>query len=410
LLTDTDRRSATARLAINLAKAGCELSMVSTSEHPALKTHVIQQVFSYSGLRPLNALRKAIEKYKPALIIPCDDRAVQHLHELHAVACNQGTSGDSIVEVIERSLGAPQSYATVSSRYDLLTAMREEGVAVPETSILKTKEDLRAWQRKQEFPWVLKADGTWGGRGVRMANSMEEAERFFLELSRPFKLKRAIKRLVVNRDPFWIAPWWHGIGSSVIIQAYIQGRAAHCAAFCWKGKVLAGISVEVGSSEGRTERDSVVRVIEKPEMMICAERIARRFGISGFFGLDFMIDHESQAAYLIEMNPRCIPLSHLQLGKGRDLISALWAQLTGRSAPETVPITGNDLIAYFPQAWICKSEFLESSFHDVPIEQPELIQELLTPWPGRSLLFRMLNSIYRLSEKSSPKSNAKIMA
>jgi predicted ATP-grasp superfamily ATP-dependent carboligase len=122
--------------------------------------------------------------------------------------------------------------------------------------------------------------------------------------------------------------------------------------------------------------------------MLAAERIARRLRLSGFFGLDFIMETGSGAAYLIEMNPRCTPLCHLQFGKGRDMVGALRAQLSGEPVRDAPPVTLNDLIAYFPQAWNCKSEFLDSCYQDVPQGEPELVQELLRPWPDRSLLFR----------------------
>jgi hypothetical protein len=54
-------------------------------------------------------------------------------------------------------------------------------------------------------------------------------------------------------------------------------------------KVLPGISVEVVQSRGATGSATVVRLTERPEMLLAAKRIARRLGLSGFFGLDFML-------------------------------------------------------------------------------------------------------------------------
>ena len=159
---------------------------------------------------------------------------------------------------------------------------------------------------------------------------------------------------------------------------------------CWRGEVLAGISVEVVSSDGMTGPASIVRVVDNPDMTLAGERIARRLSLTGFFGLDFMIEERSNATYLIEMNPRCTPLSHLQLGKGRDLIEALGAKLLGRPVMETPPVTEKDLIAYFPQAWHCHSEFLGTSFQDIPQGEPKLVEELMRPWPDRSLLYRLI--------------------
>ena len=108
-----------------------------------------------------------------------------------------------------------------------------------------------------------------------------------------------------------------------------------------------------------------------------------------WLGLDFMIEKGTHAAYLIEMNPRCTTLCHLQLGQGRNMVGALWAQLSGQPLPETPPVTENDLIAYFPQAWTSKDQLLESSFQDIPREEPKLVDELLRPWPDRTLLYRL---------------------
>jgi ATP-grasp domain len=390
LLTDTNRWPTPARLAIGLSKAGCHVSGVCpTRGHPLLHTRVVQQTFPYSSLRPLESLVAAIEVAAPQLIIPCNDLAVQHLHELFRCARSRGTSGSNMVALIERSLGSPDSHPIVSSRYNLLRIAREEGVRVPDTKPINTLDDLKSWQAEQTLPWVLKADGTFGGRGVRIAYSRKQAEQFFLEMNRPHRTTRVIKRLIVNRDPFWLRPWWKRSRPAVIAQSHIQGRPANCAVVCWEGRVLAGIGVEVVSSDGLTGPANVVRIVANPAMLLSAERITRRLGLSGFIGFDFMIEGGSGATYLVEMNPRCTPLSHLQLGKGRDLVGALSAQLSGQRFREMPPVTDKDLIAYFPQAWICNSEFLRSSYQDIPREEPDLVQELLRPWPDRSLLFRL---------------------
>jgi hypothetical protein len=132
-------------------------------------------------------------------------------------------------------------------------------------------------------------------------------------------------------------------------------------------------------------------------MILSAERIAFRLGLSGFFGLDFMIEDGSNTAYLIEMNPRCTQLCHVRLGKGQDMIGALYAQLTGELLRETPPVTHNDMIAYFPAAWNCWSEFVRSSFQDIPLGEPELIKELLRPSSERSILGRIYDQRRRLT-------------
>jgi hypothetical protein len=398
LLTDTNRWPTPARLAIGLSKAGFNVSALCMSPgHPLLKTRAVRQTFRYSGRRPLQSLRTAIEATDPQIIVPCDDRGVQHLHQLHAQAHRFGRSGSKLAALIEHSLGSPESYAIVSKRYDLLKLADEEGLRVPHTQLINTLDDLKAWQERQTFPWMLKADGTWGGRGVRTAYTPAQAEQFFLELTRPRSVAEVSKQLIMSRDRSWVWPRRNYSKPLVIAQAHISGRPANCAFVCWNGQVLAGIGVEVVSAQGKDGPANVVRMVHNHAMMAAAERIARRLSLSGFFGLDFMIEDRSDATYLIEMNPRCTPLSHLQIGKGRDLVEALWAQVSGQPLREIPAVTQNAMIAYFPQASICKSEFLESSFHDIPREDPDLIQELLEPWSERSFVARMVDRFRQLT-------------
>lgn len=401
LLTGTNRWPSPARLAIGLSKGGCRVSAVCLTHHPLFYTRSVQQIFPYSSLHPLESLQTAIDATDPQIIIPCDDRAVLHLQELFWRARNKGAAGAKIAALIELSLGSPESYLTVSSRYDVLRIACEEGLRVPSTKLVTAREDFKCWEKGQPTPWVLKADGTFGGLGVRIAYDRDQAEQFYLEMSRPHRTVRVIKRLVVNRDPFWLRPWWKRSRPAVIVQSHINGRPANCAVVCWKGRVLAGFSVEVLLSEGPTGPARVVRVVDNPDMMLAAKRIARRLSLSGFFGLDFMIEEQTGLTYLIEMNPRCTPLCHLQLGKGRDMVGALCAQLSCEPLRETPPVTESDVIVFFPQSSDCRSSILQPSFLDVPSEEPELVRELLRPWPDRSLLFRLSDVMTR---HTSPRS------
>ena len=374
-----------------LGKLGCSVAAVCpTAGHPLLKTRAVRRIFPYSALHPVTSLISAIEGADADIIVPCDDRAVDHLHQVYA-RCT-GTSASNISSLVERSLGSPASFPVVSARYDLMKVAGEEGLRIAATRLVRSVEDLR--QTELPFPWVLKADGTWGGHGVRIAQNRAEAERFFLEISQPLGLTRFAKRLIVNRDPFWVHAWWNRSKPAVTVQPYIAGRPANCAVACWQGRVLAGTAVEVISAQGLTGSATIVRVVDNREMMQAAERLANRLGMSGFFGLDFMIEDGSGEPILIEMNPRCTPLCNLQLGEGRDLIGAVAAQVSGKALEASPPTTQNDVIAFFPQSWHwdSKSKLLESSFHDVPWEEPELVRELLQlPWPDRSILARLSN-------------------
>jgi thioesterase domain-containing protein len=391
LLANTTWWPCASRLAIALTRVGCDVSAIyPVNGHPLVQTSVIRQRYPYRSLHPVNSLADAIRQAKPHLVVPCDDRAVEHLHQLHAQECC-GPAND-VCRLIERSLGPPASYPVVSARYPLLTLASAQGLPVPDTAVTGAGAPFDAWARSHRFPWVLKADGTWGGHGTRIVATQQEAEKLVRRMTQPLGASRALKRLVADRDPFWILPWRNHSTSQVVVQSYVQGSAANCAVVCWEGKVLAGIAAEVICAQGETGSATIIRVVDSPEMMCAAERLAAHLGLSGFFGLDFVIEASTGKPYLIEMNPRLTPLCHLQLGAGRDLVSAITAQLTGEPLTVLPSLVPSDHIAYFPQAWHWDrtSDLLWNSFHDVPWEEPLLVQELLRlPWPVRSLPARL---------------------
>ena len=383
LLATTTKWPNAPRLMIELLRAGHTVSILCPSDHPSAKIRRAHDTFLYSRFRPLDSLTEAIEADKPDIVIPCDDLAVHHLHHLHQLHSSKrecSASGVDISALIVRSLGPPESYSIVDSRYMLLKIARDEGILTPETTAISGLQDLHQLLAFQPFPWVLKVDGSTSGTGVRIAATLAEAEDYFADLRGFIRLLRFARRLTVNRDAYLPMRWRDVVWSArpaVIAQPFIHGRPANCAVVCWNGEVLAGVGCEVVSEQRSFGPASVVRLVDNADMRNAAAKIARRLSLSGFFGLDFIIEEETGSAFLIEMNSRCTQHCHLRLEKGRDMIGALSAILKGKPADDQALITQNDLIAYFPQALLRGSSFFSSSYHDVPLDEPELSQELI---------------------------------
>ena len=395
LLTTTTKWPNAPQLMIELLRAGHAVSILCPNNHPSVKIRCAHDTFLYARFGPLESLAKAIEATKPDIVIPCDDLAVRHLHQLHSSKRARSASEVDIPALIVRSLGHPESYSIVDSRYMLLKIARDEGILTPETTAISGLQDLHQLLAYQPFPWVLKVDGSTGGGGVRIAATLAEAGDYFADLRRSIGLSRFTRRLTVNRDAFLPMRWPDVVAA--ITQPFIHGRPANCAVVCWNGEVLAGVGCEVVSEQLSLGPASVVRLVDNSDMMDAAAKIARRLSLSGFFGLDFIVEEETGSTFLIEINPRCTQHCHLRLGKGRDMIGALSAVLKGKRPSEQAPITQNNLIAYFPQALLRGSNFLSSSYHDVPLDEPELIQELLLAELG------ILHNEKRQAQRESPK-------
>jgi predicted ATP-grasp superfamily ATP-dependent carboligase len=369
LMVTTSNWVPTARLAMALAQSGCCVDAVCPARHPMRKTSALRRVYDYRGLAPLRSIAKAIAAAKPDLIVPGDDLATSHLHRLHS------SEGGEVANLIERSLGAAESFPLVYARTPFIQLAIEEGVRAPKTAVIRDAESLKQWVSQVGFPVVLKANGTSGGDGVRVARSYEEARVALRQLQAPPRLARAVKRALIDQDKTLLWPSLLGHHYLVNAQEFVAGHEATSAVACWEGKVLAGLHFEVLQKRDAAGPSSVLRLIENPEMSAATEKMVRRLNLSGLHGFDFMLEAETGNAYLIEINPRATQVGHLALGPGRDLAAALRAAASGQTCHTSPKVTEKEVIALFPQEWMrdAESPFLRSAYHDVPWEERELL-------------------------------------
>jgi formate-dependent phosphoribosylglycinamide formyltransferase (GAR transformylase) len=399
LLTTTCHLPSTARVAMELHDAGADVALLSPADHPARVMSFLSSRLRYRALRPIHAVQRAIEHLTPDLIIPCDERAVRHLHGLHRITTRPDTR-----RVIELSLGAASSFETSTTRHDLLMRAREAGVRVPDSMPLASADDLNAWAEEHAFPSVLKADGSWAGLGVRIVRDKADAARSFGAMIRPVRGLLALREMVLEHDLFWLRPWLSRARPAMSVQAYVEGWPANCAVACWQGEVLAGICAESVTTTSSTGPCTVARVIDNPEMIEAARRVVRALGLTGLIGFDFMIEAATGASFMIEMNPRCTPISTVRLGSNRDLMEALLACAAGRPMRERPPVTERDVIVYFPHTWRQdpSSVFLRTGYHDVPWEQPALVRALVRPeLRERYWIMRLLRKLWHAT-RSAP--------
>jgi hypothetical protein len=197
----------------------------------------------------------------------------------------------------------------------------------------------------------------------------------------------AWKRLTIDRDP--LALWQRRRQSlrEVIVQNFIPGRPANSMLVCWRGELLSMVSVVVVAAQGPTGAATIVRVIQNEEMKTAAEGVVSRLNLSGFYGLDFIMESGTGVPYLIEMNPRCTQLGHIEFADHGCLAGVLSAVLRGEPRPPVQNPIPDDTIALFPQALAagdaCRPH-IDASYHDVPSEEPQLVRELmLKSWPQR---------------------------
>ena len=113
LVATTARWFPTTRLAMALAKAGFGVEAVCPAGHTLARTGAVRRVHNYRAFTPLASFANAIITATPDLIIPADDLATRQLHQLYKREHDADRQGTRICELIEHSLGAPESFETV---------------------------------------------------------------------------------------------------------------------------------------------------------------------------------------------------------------------------------------------------------------------------------------------------------
>ena len=377
-----------ARLAMAFQACNARVSALCPIGHPLRALAQIDATYTYSAWHPLHSLTSAIHRAEPDYIVPMDDRTVEHLHALHGAR----TTSQALRTLIERSIGDPAGYDLSGSRYRLLEALRAIDVQTPIARQLNSVSDVRAWCGENAGPWVIKAEGSWGGAGVLVARTRTEAESAFLRLACPMSLRAAMRSLLLDRDLFAFSRFLTRDRPGVVGQAYVVGRQSNIMVACREGRVLGTIAAESVATQGPMGATTITKLVTSPEMDEAARVTASMLGLSGFFGLDFIVDPGSRQYSLIEMNPRATQIGHFEVN-GRTLAQAFLAVCpTGRTTDDP----GADMIAMFPQAlrFTAPDAVLRLARLDVPWSEPDLVRELLRlPWSKRGWLSRFARRI-----------------
>jgi hypothetical protein len=368
-----------ARFAGALVSAGADVEVVCPSGHPLLTVSGIRSR-RYRSTARISSLRQAIEAGPADFVIACDDFAVHDLLRLHRQASAEGPQGARLVKIIEGSIGSVQALRTILSRTELMAFAQTAGISTPQTAPLTSKEDLDSWLLANGAPAFIKIDGTWGGAGVRaIADQAQARSTYDLIVTPPgwFTLaKRALRFHVLSQARARLA----GAKPAVTIQRAVPGVDATCSIACWRGELLAFVSGEVLQTARPFGIATHVRMVEGRAMRDAAEILAQRLGLSGIFGLDFIIDQAAGSAWLIEMNARPTQVSHLPWG-GEDLASALVKALGGNPPEGRSASACRSTVALFPHqfAWRRRPAPIAGAWDDVPLDQPGLVAAYKPP-------------------------------
>ena len=363
-----------ARYAGGFVVSGCQVFALTPAGAPVQSSRYVAGTAIYSALAPLNSLRTALGRFMPDLIVSCDERALTHLLALYA--CEKPRASP-VAGLIKRSLGVPENYDRVLSRSKFLAEMASEGIRVPQTLPVTREAQLEDALAVIGLPAVLKADGTWGGEGVAIVRTPEEARAAYRRLALPPSRLRSAARSLRRRDLHFFLAALKPFAPSVCLQRFVPGHSAASAFAAHEGHIVGAFCYDALVAQSTLGPPSVIRRLDCPEIENATRVAARRFGLSGLHGLDFIRD-QSGAPHLIEINPRATQGGTLPFGAGRDLPAALAATLSAAPVGRREAIE-NDVVAFFPREWQRdpSSPWLKTGHHDVPWDDPALLHAAL---------------------------------
>jgi predicted ATP-grasp superfamily ATP-dependent carboligase len=366
------------RLPKGLQQAGFEVGVLCSDQNLLAKTQFIDQKFYFSPTKSsqklLNQLVQVIQQWKPMLIVPGDETVVAFLHDLIRKSHSQpGLLSKEVEQVLLRSFGDPQWFDATIIKDKTQQIAATLNIRTPASVKVTHQAEALQGAEKIGYPIVLKKDFSWSGDGVKVCSDEQallQSLPTFLPKS-SFALKERLRGLL-HRE-------WLPTNKVLSLQQFIKGRPAMYALVALRGKVLAGYSAIPERTTSATGPSSVVRFVNNAEMTAMSTQLVERFGYSGFCGFDFMIEETTGKAYLLECNPRPIPICHLGSKVGIDLGKALFEGLQGHSPAKFSGIVQEEVIALFPQEWKRdpSSPYLAHNNHDVPWDDPLLLSAIV---------------------------------
>lgn len=400
-----------ARLAAELNASGCIVQGVAPRGSALHKIAAVERSYVLGVINAVSSLRHAIESSCADLVIPMDDRTCQAMHRIHADADPTTEEGARLRRRLEPSLGPPEFYPRLYSRVGIMAMADACGVRCPPTAAVRSVADITEWMARHPGPAVLKTDGSWGGRGIKIIAAAGDERKAYRQLSRPPSIARCIKRLVLERDPWPLRGRLTGFRPELSIQSYIDGVPGNVAVACVKGDLLGAVQAEVVRGSGATGPSTVVRVVEHPEMLAAARTMVDRLQMSGLVGLDFVLENGTGRAHLIEVNPRATPTAHLVSADGFDLLASLRSGLGCAGPPPRTATYPDGLVALFPDELERDptSVMLGQAYHDIPWHAPDLVARALADQrsPASSDIRRQLAGLAernpRLAASNTPR-------
>jgi len=373
LVSTATRWPGTARIPRGFAKAGFTVSLLTPRNSLAEKSGFIAKIgFLPDQATPMqwvHAFAAAVAATSPRIVVPCDDMAFRMLRML-ALTPPPRIRQDlklRLAALIRESLGDPAYYGTSTDKTLLPAAATALGVRVPPFAVCNGADDIAAFAATQAWPVVVKRRHGFAGQGVAICVDRNDVARALAA----FAAADANDLVEPTAGP-----------ACYLAQAHLPGRTQYFQGAAWNGRLRAGYAGEkIIANPEPTGPPTVTRYFRSPRLRAMTEQLVSGFGISGHFVVEFRVDERTQDVYLIEINRRISPATHLGALRNVDLCAALYAAIEGTASTSREDLAEGEggINVFFPGEWLRdpQSRYLRDYPVDVPWDEPELIEALL---------------------------------
>ncbi len=372
-----DERWGVIRLVKPLVEAGFTVAALCPPNGALTQTRYLQRLYALDSVKNARrielALAETMRDWRPAFVIPGDERAVAFLHALVRRAEKGGRQpldAQSLSTLIN-SLGDPGHYNTLLMKSETVALAHRCGLRIPEGGSAVSTEGAMHLAERLGFPVYVKQSFSWAGQGVIRCEAPEEVATAFNSMQpRSRNPLYAAARRLLRRD-------WYPVGSRVDVQQSVDGFPAFYAALAWKGKMLAGFAGFVERASSAHGPSCVVRLARHEEMARTSSTLIAATGVTGFVGFDFMIESATGKAFLLECNLRPVQACHLGSRIGVNLCDALADAIRG-DPRRRLPAEREETVALFPQEWRRDPAALADfpGFVDAPLDDPALLTRM----------------------------------
>jgi ATP-grasp domain len=393
LLLITGRRwHETSRLALAARDAGFSVHLLAPQGHPLAGLDWVRPVGTYSVFQPARSVSRSLNTLPFGLVVPADDLAAAAVFDAYC----SGRLNETAARTVRRSLGAPDTFSVRHSRPTIGEIAAEADVAAPGTWAVPGEDALMQVLVDAEFPLVLKSDGSFGGGEVIVVHDSSAACAAYRKLSRPPGIIGSLKRLLSESDAYPLRRSLVRARRNVSVQEFVCGEPATLSGVAWEGEVLGYVAFRVLRTRGEHGPAYVVEPIQHPDMDRAAKAVIGQLGLSGLFGLDFIMSPDRSRASLLELNPRAAQTTHLRLPQRRPLFHLL-ADRLGVDAPPPRPPLRAQVISLFPQAVMAAAEHVGSMTGYLDVPEAEDVSKLCLSAALEPLPLNMVRRVRQIS-------------